>query len=270
MNSSGSQRRGRLEVGSRRAGLAFALMLSSCGEGAGSEVTYEADIRPLFEERCAVCHHAAAGGIVNIQDPYAPETGLLNAVNPWRDSHPEGNTPELSVVAGDPVNSFLLWKLGDPESPVLDPPVAGDSMPLQLPLLTPDEIGTLESWVTAGALDDDVYRARVRPIFGDPGLTALGRAGRGRCVHCHYSGSPVPGDLTDPFGPEGVVNVPSRFRADLNRVAPGDVEASFLILKVRATVPSALIGAPMPYRDAPLSSAQIAAVRRWIVEGARP
>jgi hypothetical protein len=95
----------------------------------------------------------------------------------------------------------------------------------------------------------------------------------GHCIYCHYDGSAAPGDLTNPFGPNGVVNVDAVYRSDLKRVAPGDPEHSLLILKVRPhdeNTDYSDVGVQMPYKFDELSSNQVDIVRQWISQGAKP
>jgi hypothetical protein len=131
-----------------------------------------------------------------------------------------------------------------------------------------EQLDTLEAWVSNGAQNDATFATQVRPIFGDENDASSFFAGR--CVFCHYEGTPNPPDLTNPFGPNGLVNVNARYRADMVRVLPGDPEESLLILKVRATSPDSDIGNQMPYSYNPLTETQIGVVRQWILEGARP
>jgi hypothetical protein len=73
-----------------------------------------------------------------------------------------------------------------------------------------------------------------------------------------------------PFDPiEGIVNIPSSFRADLKLVEPGDPDASFLIQKLEATEFTSDVGAPMPRNFPALSADEVAIIERWIREGAR-
>jgi hypothetical protein len=76
--------------------------------------------------------------------------------------------------------------------------------------------------------------------------------------------------LSDPFGPEGLVNVKAIYRADMVRVLPRNPDESLLILKVRANRPDSDIGAQMPYSYAALTPGQLDTVRQWILEGALP
>jgi hypothetical protein len=248
--------------------LTLALSLAACGED-DDGVTFADDVRPLFAQRCTVCHRPGSPINVDIQNPFAGGDGLVNAPNSWAaDNAYPGETPLWNVVVGEPDQSFLLQKLGDSAAGALPANGHGGApMPLEIEPLTEDEIQTLVDWVANGALNDDFFTSNVRPIFGAE-TGSLGDVGS--CIHCHYAGTPNPPNLTDPFGPEGLINIRATYRAGINRVTPFDPEGSFMIQKVRATVADSVIGAPMPIKFEPLSTDQVAIVRQWIVEGARP
>jgi hypothetical protein len=98
-----------------------------------------------------------------------------------------------------------------------------------------------------------------------------------RCIYCHYEGGPNLPDLTDVFNPvTGLVNAPARGRADMKRVDPGHPENRLLIQKIHyenfatAGVARSDYGSQMPYSFDPLTTRQIAVVRQWILEGAKP
>jgi hypothetical protein len=202
---------------------------------------------------------------VDIQNPFAPERGLVNSPNSWYVENPAGGLPPRNVVPFDPENSFLINKLTD------DLPVngsGGSPMPAQIAPLTPEEVAILEQWVTEGAQNNPYFENTVRPIFGreDAGPRAFYG---GKCIFCHYTGSPNPLDLSNPFGSDGLL-VGASYRANMMRVEPGSPEDSLLILKVRAVRPDSDIGAQMPYSFNRLTTAQVDTVRQWILEGARP
>jgi hypothetical protein len=242
------------------------IALPSCGGEEDNEVTYNDDVRPIFNRRCTTCHYSSTPIGVDIQNPFTPERGLVFAPNSWAqpDAAP-GLTDEQNVVPFDPENSFVIDKLTG------DLPVGGEGgspMPFQVPPLDANEIATLEQWITNGAENDTFFQQNVRPIFGSENSPREYYGGK--CIFCHYSGSPNPLDLSDPFGTNGLVNVPAVYRGDMVRVQPGSPDDSLLILKVRAQRPESDIGAQMPYSYTPLSSSQIDVVRQWIAEGARP
>lgn len=258
-----------------RMGMTALAALTACvlfGAGCSDDngVTYARDIGPLFQD-CTLCHRPDApygpALAVDILNPYSPDAGLVNATNLWKAQHPEIASPPRTVVAGNPDESFLMQKIADPASGLLPAEFAGSPMPLQIEALSEAELTSIVEWIEAGAEDTADFRSNVAPIFGNPSDPV---SAPGKCLYCHYEGTPNPPDLSDPFGPNGLVNVTARFRTDMLRVAPNNPEASFLILKVRASQPSSDVGAPMPKAVPILSEAQVDRVRQWILEGAQP
>jgi hypothetical protein len=252
--------------------LALVAFAAGCGGEQDNGVTYQKDISTLFAD-CTLCHNpgSPSAGVApqgpDILDPYAPGNGLTVAPNYWKEGHKNLPYPERDVTPGDPDQSFLLIKLSDPSLGLLSD--AGAYMPYNVPPITPDELAKIEQWVSSGAQDDDFFRNQVYGIFVGPLVYQPGK-----CDLCHYKGTPHPPDMTDPFGPDGVVGIPSIFRNDLLRVAPGDPDASLLVQRVRESagdnLPSSEFGAPMPKPVTHLDDAQQALVRQWILEGARP
>jgi hypothetical protein len=234
------------------------------GTGGGSPgVSYQADVRPIFLERCTYCHHPNAALPVNIADPFDPETGLVGSENTWANAHPEDNPEQFNVVPFEPENSFLMRKISDPN---IDPTVSGAFMPWDIPPLTAQEIQTRRQWITDGANDDELYQTQVRLIFGD-GMS-LATAG-GKCGYCHHPTGLKP-DLTNPFdSTNGAVGVASPTFAGEIRIVPGSPDDSLLIKKVEATAASTEIGAPMPRHYDPLTATEVETVRQWIAEGAQ-
>jgi hypothetical protein len=280
---SGKGFRGRSSLGQLPGGVLalFALVASSllpaCGGEKDDSITYTKTIRPLFNDRCSTCHRAGSPIRVDIANPFAPNDGLIASTNSWNVTFP-GETLERNVVPFDPDNSFLMRKISLDGLPTNGH--GGSRMPPQLPPLADDgpEIGALTQWITSGANDDTFFETEVRPIFGDVSDTqsifAVAANGqpdpRGKCILCHYEGAPNPLDLTDPFGPDGLVNVKASYRPDRVRVVPRAPEQSFLIDKVTADNPMSEIGGQMPFSFTPLTATQIETVRQWILEGARP
>jgi len=283
----------------------------SCGGGDEpfTGTTYNDDVRPILSRRCTTCHRPDGPSGVDIRNPYSteppPNIGIAKAPTQWKVRNPSLNIPQYDVKAGDPDNSFIMYKISDPgfnllpmdpdgpDGPEVAP--AGQHMPLQVPPLTADEIALLEDWVFAGAVNGDFmdrgdrlepqvrgpqprsFSADIRPIFGDEQklnqVNGVCRPGQGvcaRCVYCHYEGTPNPPNLSDPFGPDGVVGVTSTLRPDLKRVAPGDPEQSLLIRKIRPDSSTEEYGAMMPFSFMALSLSQVEVVRQWILDGAHP
>ena len=296
---------------SRAAWVAGVLLLASCGAGddAPDEVTYGRDIQPIFNRRCTTCHRPGGPSGMDIRNPFSteppPNVGLARAQTQWKLRDPSLDIPEYDVKAGDPNNSFLIYKISDPSLGLLlsDPdgtngpelPPAGSHMPLHVPVLADDEVSLIEDWVFAGAPNGDFmdrgdrlvppirppqnrnFETDVRPIFGveetvnaEHGVCAPGEGHCAHCIYCHYQGTLNPPNLSDPFGPDGIVNVGAILRPDMKRVAPGDPEGSLLIHKIRPNESVGDYGPRMPYSYAALSPEQVDLVRQWILDGARP
>ena len=267
--------------------LAGGLGLVACGEENDS-VTYGDDVRPIFNLRCTTCHRTGSPIRVNIQNPYQEvecvtgadglevcNGGLVNMRNTWSVMNP-GEMPERNVEPGDPDNSFLMWKLTG------DVPSNGDGgqpMPLQVEWETKAaDIQLLADWITANAPNGPFPSGSATRNF-DPDITTIfgtqdddRQYTGGKCLFCHYDGTPNPPNLSDPFSREsdGVIGVNARYRADRVRIVPGNPDDSFLMQKVRADRPQSEIGANMPYSYSALSESQLEVVRQWILQGALP
>jgi hypothetical protein len=269
------RRSARLEEGARELfdrtlSVALAVLVCmtvpACGGDDESGVTYDDDVEAVFYRRCTTCHRPVSPINVDIQNPFSSERGLVNTANSWAVEYPTEGLDARNVVPGDPDASFLMDKITG-NLPANGH--GGAAMPLQVEPITPDELDKLETWITNGAQNDQYFADNVRPIFGSEESDGLFFSGK--CVFCHYPGSPNPQlDLTDPFGPNGLVNVDATYRGDIKRVQPNEPEESLLILKVRAQSADGDIGAQMPYSFDKLTASQVETVRQWIVEGAKP
>ncbi|HKO95189.1 MAG TPA: hypothetical protein VJU61_28735 [Polyangiaceae bacterium] len=242
-----------------------------CSEDEG--LTYGKDIRPLFVD-CTTCHQPGAPygpstpSGVDALNAYAATDGLVVAKNKWKAGHPEIDSPVNNVTPGDPEDSFVVDKIAEP--PLAASVGAGSPMPYQPPRLTDAEIASLQTWIQAGATQSAQFLAEVLPIIGNSGRFAGQPLTDGKCQYCHYANTPNPPDLTDPFGPNGLVNVAVSYRSGAVRVVPGNPTDSFLMTKVQATEASSEYGAPMPRRFERLTGLQVDRVRQWIEEGAKP
>jgi len=98
------------------------------------------------------------------------------------------------------------------------------------------------------------FVTQIQPIFN------------ANCTRCHSGSNPPQGmrlDATNSYA--NIVNVASREVPALKRVKPGDDSNSYLVHKIEGTQ---TVGSRMPLNATPLSAANIALIRRWIVEGA--
>jgi hypothetical protein len=122
-----------------------------------------------------------------------------------------------------------------------------------------------QPFVSADAGETVSYTRDVKPIFA-------------RCTICHYAGSVIDYDLTDPFdATHGIIGRANSWKEAHDSpyetiVEPGDAAASFLIYKV-ATKPEAIDapnnGAAMPLHTPYLGADELGKVRQWISDGAR-
>ena len=75
-----------------------------------TEVSFTADVAPIFEAKCNACHHPDNAVKVDLTRPFHPELGIINRPNTWtRSSKP------ILVVPGDPDASALIWKVEQTE-----------------------------------------------------------------------------------------------------------------------------------------------------------
>jgi hypothetical protein len=251
---------------------------SGCGDDDGG-ISYRKEVEPLFASRCTTCHHSSNQLLlVDIEDPFTQDEtpGIVLGLNTWAEEHPGFSAIyNVEPFGATPEASFILNKIANPELQASFPcnprtedcltELAGSFMPYELGPLTPAQIATVRQWITDGATES-AYASNVAPIFGDPSA----EAGTGACSYCHYPGSPNRPDFSNVFDPvEGIVGVKAQFRRDLDLVAPGDPDNSFLVMKLEALTPSSAIGSPMPRAYQPFSATDVAKIRQWIAEGAR-
>jgi hypothetical protein len=89
------------------------------------------------------------------------------------------------------------------------------------------------------------------------------------CINCHVPGGP--GDFmlldTEEHTYQNLVDVPSLELPSLDRVEPGDPEASYIVHKIEGRADIGGDRMPPPPESA-LSPEQIAAIREWIENGA--
>ncbi|MEO8178197.1 MAG: hypothetical protein ABI895_05120 [Deltaproteobacteria bacterium] len=292
-------------------------------------LTYRRNVGPIFNQRCTICHRPGGPSGIDIQNPFSPGEGLVVTKNGFKTKHPELNLPEYNVLAGDPDNSFLLYKIDEtlrlPPDPDEDGPAeapAGSHMPLKIERLDYVQVHVIEEWVKAGAPRPDVtfqdpgapatprmpatadraeilpraaippavrsFGVDIQPIIGTEADLSRTLSESGgvctpnetrvcpRCIYCHYEDGPNPPDLTDVFNPQtGLVGADARYRANMKRVDPGNLENSLLIEKLHYEnftngVARSDYGAQMPYSFDALSRTQVETVRQWILEGAKP
>jgi mono/diheme cytochrome c family protein len=112
----------------------------------------------------------------------------------------------------------------------------------------------------AGAQAASLYQEKVAPLF------------RSKCAICHLSGSEAGNiQMTPDQAIAAIVGIPSNEAPEYKRVEPGDPDASYLVMKIEGThIEKGGSGAQMPFGAPPLAPQEIADIRQWIKEGARP
>jgi hypothetical protein len=86
------------------------------------------------------------------------------------------------------------------------------------------------------------------------------------CTQCHAGAAAPRGLRLDADSSYAMlVNAPSSEVPSVNRVTPGNPDASYLVQKIEGR---AAVGAQMPLGQPPLPQATIAAIRQWIANGA--
>jgi uncharacterized membrane protein len=211
-----------------------------------------ADVYPLLQARCVICHSG----------PAAPLGLRLDS----RDAILAGSSRGPAVVAGDPAGSELIKRLEGSSLPRM--PMTGP------PFLTDDEVALFEQWIRAGmppgpepAIPDTdaakpaatesaerragpVDYSRVAPIFAQ------------RCVKCHTKQG-LMGAAPEGYRLASYADTISS--ADRVRVVPGNPEASELVRRIRGQSRPR-----MPYDGPPfLTAEEVALIEEWIADGAR-
>jgi hypothetical protein len=273
------------------------LLLGLTGCGSSDELSYQRDVKPVFESSCTLCHyHENPNKLVDIEDPFTPERGLVGSINEWWIGHPDYN-PMYNVVPYEPDHtvSFLMAKITNTD---LLPTENGIPMPPPGRLL-PVQVQAIRDWIELGAQDTEgsgpdypagTYRCPDETMTSahrrNAALLCVSRIIARSCNYCHYAGSPNPPDFDKMFDPvEGLIGRPAAFRNDINLVEPGSPNTSFLVMKIEGrgpssvgmgdpnldepALPSSEIGAQMPREYPPLLESQIAVIRQWIAEGAK-
>jgi uncharacterized membrane protein len=213
----------------------------------GQNAASYAEVAPILQERCVMCHSGST-----------PPLGLgldsLAAIL-------KGSSKGPVVKAGDPAGSELIRRLkgsSQPRMPMTGPPFLADQ-----------EIALIERWIggglqagTAAKTPPSVVEA-VRPRAGEP-VTYLHVAPifARRCAKCHTDN----GLMGPP--PEGLrlTSYEATLAAfDRARVVPGHAEASELVRRVRGQARPR-----MPFDGPPwLSAEEISLIEQWVDQGAR-
>jgi len=104
---------------------------TSQGPPPADSVSFAAQIQPIFDAHCIVCHGAAINGDLDLTT-YA---SLMDSIGP--------HAPV--VLPMNPDSSYLVQKLDGTAQP---------RMPQGGPYLTDEQIGRIRLWIEQGALDN--------------------------------------------------------------------------------------------------------------------
>ena len=267
-----------VELSSAGSALLVAVLGLACGGEEDEGVSFQRQIKPIFDTRCVNCHFTG-NGYADLEDPFNAEHGLVNGESVWYANH--GYGPEHNVLPYEPDQSFVLEKVTNPElSPLVCNGFVDDCLSTRAGLFMPPAPRQLEpaqrevvrQWIRDGATQEG-YDDNVENIFGnldgvdgDACQVAGAPFGCIQCTGCHREGGP---NVPHGFAPAALIGVKSQFRTDLDLVVPGDPDNSFLMMKLDATQASSDVGAPMPYGYQPLNEAEVVVLRQWIAEGAK-
>ncbi len=209
------------------------------------QVTY-ADIAPLLNKRCALCHAGTA----------APRGLLLDSL----DGVLAGSSRGPVVRAGDPDGSELVRRLtgaSQPRMPMTGPPYLDDA-----------DVERIRRWITAGlpAGTGATTSTSASPTPRVPGTPVtwndVAPLFATRCAKCHADN----GLMGEP--PEGyrlTSHAAALASGERARIVPGRPDASELVRRIRGqSRPRMPFDAP-PY----LTAAQITLVEQWVQQGAR-
>ena len=227
--------------------LALPLMLAASPVTRAQSTPAYADVAPIFQKSCVMCHSGQAA-------PLGLRLDTLEAIL-------EGSSRGAVVKAGAPGESELLRRIKGSSQPRM--PMTGP------PFLSDDEVGAIERWIEAGMQAGEpvgetpaAAAATQRPGVGEK-VTYLHVAPifATRCAKCHTENG-----LMGP-APEGfrLTSYESTLAAgDRVRVVPGNPGASELLRRVRGQARP-----PMPMDGPPyLDPDEIQLIEDWISQGA--
>ena len=194
----------------------------------------------IFDQHCVDCHSgpAAEQGLIldNTNDSYQ---GLVD-----QDSQ---QVPSLKrIQPTNPDESYLVQKLEGTAA-------VGERMPLGLTPLPQDQINIVREWISGLPPPLTSTLSSIQFNVFNP-----------RCVSCHGGATPA-GDLNLETGTSygQLVNQPSMGDSNINRVAIGNANISYLIQKLEGNA-----GLQMPLGGTPLPQSTINIIRAWINAGA--
>jgi len=104
-----------------------------------SQISFSADIQPLFNSRCVACHQGVGDAGLSLE-PGKAHAGLVNVAST--------QSPLVRVSPGNPEQSYLLNKLTGTQLQVGG---SGARMPFGSSALSESQIDLVRSWISQGA-----------------------------------------------------------------------------------------------------------------------
>jgi WD40 repeat protein/mono/diheme cytochrome c family protein len=108
---------------------------------APQKVSYDKQVRPIFQARCQGCHQPAKAGGDYVMTDF---DRLLKG----------GESETAAIVAGNPAESYLV--------DLITPQDGKAEMPQNKPALSPSEIALITRWIAEGAIDDGPKNVQAR------------------------------------------------------------------------------------------------------------
>ncbi len=254
-------------------GLATATVFMACvGDGVGVDdqgLTFDPcaseydKVQAIFNNKCTTCHGSAKSGELELSagKSYKSLVGINAA----------GISTETRVKKGDSKNSYLIKKLEGTEG------IVGDKMPKNATPLTKAEIQIIKDWIDAGAEAPVSSCDTTKPVIIPPETTVVVPSFftdsiqpiLKKCAGCHGGKKPAGGMSlkTDDAYTNLLDSATTDTLAKMKRVTKGDLNASFLYLKISMDSPPGKTGDRMP-QGGKLTPAQTALIGKWILMGA--
>ncbi len=135
--------------------ITFALFAGSSLVSAADRIDFNRDVRPILSENCLTCHGP---------DAVKRASGLrldINDQSMWK-----GESGKLAIVLGNPDQSEMMHRITSTDAEIsMPPPETGKK-------LTPQQIETLQQWITEGA-EYKGHWAFLSPVKAAPQPTTI-------------------------------------------------------------------------------------------------
>ena len=121
---------------------ALSVQLLGCGE---REISFRADVQPIFQERCIECHDGAGEGVAASGFSVRDYASVM-----------KGTTLGAVVIPGSSISSTLVLVIAQKTAPEIQMPphhteawAEGRGSPL-----SEEDVGTIAAWIDEGAKDN--------------------------------------------------------------------------------------------------------------------